>query len=220
MPEATLLEPPVSARPSSGGGPRGGSDGGSGGGGGGRDGALPFGNARLLMALMLIASTMLFSAFVGGLIVLRESAEQWPPPGSPELPLSLGINTLVILASSVALVLAHLAQRKGRARALRGWLAAATAGGCAFLALQWICWSGMLAAGWRAAVNNYLGNFYLLTTAHFAHAAAGTILLLVASAKAFGRRSPAQLALTLDLTAMFWHFVGLVWLVIFALLQP
>jgi cytochrome c oxidase subunit 3 len=215
-------------RPSSGGGARGADDGGDFGRGRGRgdggsdgegDGATPVSNARMLMILALIVSTMLFTGLIGAFIVLRGASESWPPAGSPPLPSGLAFNTLVILASSAALVVAHVAQRRGRLRATRIGLLAATAGAVIFLIVQVRCWREFYAAGVLPSTNVYFGNFYLLTMAHFAHAAIGLLLLLLASAKAVRGYLVEQLALPIDLAAMFWHFVDFAWIAIFLLMR-
>ena len=180
---------------------------------------LPFGNARLLMALALIASTMLFSGVIGGFIVLREGGGDWKSSATPVLPPLLTLNTFICLAASVALIAAHMAQRKGRAGAMRAGLAVAALGAATFLALQGIVWRDLLAAGFRPKSNNFGGNFYLLTALHFAHAAAGLIFVLAALVPALRGRSPAAMSTRLWLAGMAWHFVDVAWLVIFVLLN-
>src|SRR5262249_61600541 len=116
----------------------GGDDGDHGEDGGAPDGAsaLPLSNGRLAMMLALIASTMLFSGLIGAFIVLRGSSPVWPPPGSPPMPSGLWINTVLVVASSVLLVIAHVAQRRGAARTMALTLIAAALAASAFLVLQ------------------------------------------------------------------------------------
>jgi cytochrome c oxidase subunit 3 len=227
-PSSALLEPPAPTRPSAGAGGRGGDAGGRDGGGRGGDGggggepgagALPFSNERLLLLLALIASTMLFTGLIGAFLVLRISSHPWPPPGSPPLPAGLAINTVVIVASSVALAVAHLAQRRGRPRPTRLFLLLATAGAIAFLALQARCWRTLVSAGVVPETDNFAGFFYLLTLAHFAHAAVGLVFLLHASAKAVRGFPARQLALPVDLAALFWHFVDMAWIGIYVVIR-
>ena len=61
--------------------------------------------------------------------------------------------------------------------------------------------------------------FYLLTMAHFAHAAVGLLFLLLASAKSLRGYLVGQLALPIDLAAMFWHFVDFAWIAIYLLMR-
>lgn len=173
-------------------------------------------NARMLMFLLLSASTMLFIGLIGAFLVLRRAAPQWPPAGSPALPDWLGWNTGVILASSVALIVAHVAQRRGRQRAMAVSLVATTLLAFAFLGVQWFGWQELRAAGFLPRTNNYGGNFWLLTTLHFAHVAAGALLLLRASVLALRGYLPMRLASSVEVAALFWHFVDVAWLVIYA----
>jgi len=218
----TLLEPPAAARQGSAGSGNGAR--GRGRGDGGRPGdpgdsnSLPLSNERLLMILALIASTMLFTALVGAFIVLRAASPVWPPGGSLPLKGALALNTAVIVVSSAALVVAHVCQRRGRARGTKLWLLGATAGAVVFLVLQARCWRELLLQGFLPATNNYGASFYLLTITHFVHAAVGLLFLLLASGKALRGYLLPRLSLPIDLAAMFWHFVDFAWLVIFFLL--
>jgi cytochrome c oxidase subunit 3 len=173
----------------------------------------------MLMVLALIVSTMLFTGLIGAFIVLRGSSEQWPPPGAPPLPSGLAVNTAVLVASSLALIAAHVGQRRGRPGLTKLGLALASAGAIAFLILQIRVWREFLLAGVLPGTNIYAGNFYLLTIAHFAHAAVGLLFLLLASGKAFRGYSVERLSLSMDLAAMFWHFVDLAWIVIWLLMR-
>jgi len=221
-PGSLLLDPPATSRPSGGSGARGGGggeDGGRGRGDRGDGSDLPLSSGRLLMVLVLVASTMLFTGLVGAVIVLRASADAWPMPGTPALPEGLGLNTVVLLASSAALAMAHVAQRRGRLAPTRVGLLAATGGAVAFLLLQVRCWNDLLLAGVVPATDNYAGNFYLLTAAHLAHALVGLGFLGWASVRAFRGYLIDRLALPIDLAAMFWHFVDLAWLAIYVLFR-
>jgi heme/copper-type cytochrome/quinol oxidase subunit 3 len=218
---SVLVEPPAEERLSHGGGSRGGIPFGGGGGNGGSngDGALPVGNARMAMVLALIVSTMLFSGMIGALIVLRGAVEVWPPAGTPPLPVQFTVNTFVIVASSVLLVVAHVAQRRGNLKLAKAGLLGTTACGVAFLLLQWSTWHDLIASRFLPKTNNYGGNFYLLTGTHFAHVVAGLLLLLYATTKAVRGTPARRLSTAMDLAAMGWHFVDVAWLVIFALLR-
>ena len=218
---STLLDPPAPARPSLGGGPSGG-DRGHGDGGRGDHGddseddrSLPLSNARMLMILALIASTMLFTGLIGAFIVLRTDPS-WP---RAQFASRLGLNTAVIVASSVALAAAHFAQRRGRLRATRIGLVLATAGAVTFLVLQIRIWHELVLAGIVPSTANRAGLFYLLTSAHFAHAAVGLLFLLIASGKSLRGYSIERLALPVDLAALFWHFVDFAWIVLWLLLR-
>ncbi len=217
-----LLEPPPTApRDGDGKGPthRGG------GGGGGNDGGaqsgagLPVSNSRLLLLLALMASTMLFSGLIGAFIVLRNAAPTWPPAGSPPLPDWLTWNTALIVASSFVLGGAHVAQRRGHAATMKAGLLVATLLALAFLGVQWVGWQQLRADGFLPSSNNYGGNFWLLTTLHFAHASVGTLLLVRASVLALRGYLPVRLATSVEVASVSWHFIDVAWLVIYFVLH-
>jgi cytochrome c oxidase subunit 3 len=200
-----------------------GGDSGGGGGGGGWEGDpgrdQPFSNRRLGMLAVLILSTMFFSGFVGGFIVLRTSALQWPPEGSPPLPGLLRLSTAVLLLSSALLVCAHLASRREDVRWFRRALLGTTLSGLAFLVLQSVAWWQLMRSGFRLSSSNYGGSFYLITWAHGAHVLVGIVLLALLTARAHGSISWNRLRESTDVVAMFWHFVDLLWLALYALLS-
>jgi cytochrome c oxidase subunit 3 len=218
MPDSVLLDPPPVLSDSGSGGRHRGrddfdGDGGRGpGDGSGDPGALPISNARLIVILGLIASTMFFSALVGSLVFLRGSTPVWPPPGTPPLPPLLWVNGVLVVASSATLVLAHVAQRRGRGTALRLWLAATLLLAGGFLALQLHFWHGLEAAGFRMSLNNFAGKYYLLTYAHFAHALAGFVLLLLLTLRTLAGAPAARLSVNFDICAYVWHFVDVAWI--------
>jgi cytochrome c oxidase subunit III len=221
MPDSVLLEPPPALADSgSGGRGRGGDEfDGDDGRSDRPDGSdsLPINNARLLVILLLIASTMLFCGFIFSYVVQRGAQPESATAGLPKVP-SLWPNSLCVLASSLFLVLAHVAQRRGRAGALKLWLLASLGAAIAFLIVQIRLWKGLAAAGFVPSTNNFPGYFFLITLAHFAHAVAGAILILIALLRALGGTPAARLRVGLDVTAFVWHFVGLIWLAIWFVL--
>ncbi len=220
-----LLEPPPlrpagSGRGGEGAPTDGGGDGGRRDGGGARGGGgLPLSNARLLLMLALMASTMLFAGLLGAFVVLRKATVVWPPEGSPALPDWLGWNCALAVASSGLLMVAHVAQRRAAVAAMKGGLVGATLLAIVFLALQWFGWQELRAAGFLPSSNNYGGNFWLLTSLHFAHAAAGMLLLLRASVLALRGYLPERMGTSVEVAAVSWHFIDVAWIVIYLALR-
>jgi cytochrome c oxidase subunit 3 len=170
-------------------------------------------NHRFATLVFLMAGVMLFAGLVGGYLALRYAGPGWPPPGMPPLPKALaGFNTLVLALSSIFLVRALRAERRLDARGLRRGLALACLLGVLFLVLQAVQWSRLFANGLSFAGTTYGTTFYVLTGAHAAHAMAGVVWLLLA---AVGQREPwvsDRRRKSAEICAMYWHFVGLVWL--------
>jgi cytochrome c oxidase subunit 3 len=139
----------------------------------------------------------------------------WPPGGPPRLTLA-GPNTLILLASSVALWWGERGLRRhGRkAQTLIG-LAVALVLGCVFVAVQLLEWK---AKDFGPTTNAYGSFYFTLTGFHLAHVAAGLVTLLVLLIwSALGYFNPERHA-PIAIGAIYWHFVDAVWLVVFATL--
>lgn len=162
--------------------------------------------------VFLMAGVMLFAGLVGAYLVLRFAGPAWPAPGMPALPVRLaGFNTVVILASSLVLKRGIRAMRTLDARGLRRGLLLAALLGSAFLALQAWQWSRLLSGGLSFAGTTYGSTFYVLTGVHAAHALSGVLWLLVI---AWRQRRPwvtDRMQRAIEVCALYWHFVGLVW---------
>jgi cytochrome c oxidase subunit III len=171
--------------------------------------------ARIGMLIFLGSWAMMFGAlfFVYGGVRIR--ADVWPPVELPTLPLGLpALNTLLVAASSVLLVVALRAYRLGRRGAPAAILGAAVLG-AAFLVAQLVVWRQMWSAGLTPATGTYGSVFFGLTWVHAAHVAVGLVALLVLGVRALaGAYTPARY-LSVQLWAMYWHFVGFVWGVLF-----
>jgi cytochrome c oxidase subunit 3 len=167
--------------------------------------------ARLGMTLFLGSWAMLFAGFFFAYGLVRVRAPAWPPLDQPPLPWRLpAANTLVIGASSAALVAAQRRLRAARRGEAGAWLWWAALGGTAFLALQVAFWVGLWRGGLLPSGGPYASVLYGLTALHAAHAAVGALALLALAAAARRVRP-----LVVDLWAMYWHFVGAAWLAIF-----
>lgn len=135
----------------------------------------------------------------------------------PEPPL-LWFNTLVLILASVAYEYSRrLANRGETSKAGAGFLIAGAAT-VAFLVLQLLVWNDLVARGYYAHANPANAFFYVITAVHGLHLLGG----LVAWARAARRLAqaevdPARLAHSVELCAMYWHFLLLVWLGMLAL---
>ena len=171
--------------------------------------------STLGMVMFLASWAMLFAALFFAYAALRARADVWPPPGF-RLPLGLPLaNTTVLLASSLTLALGLRDLRAGRARRLAAWLGLTLALGATFLALQIVVWRSVWQGGLRVDTSVYGSVFYALTVFHALHVLAGlgvlAWLLHGALRGAYGAAKHAPVRIG----AMFWHFVDVVWIVMF-----
>jgi cytochrome c oxidase subunit III len=174
-------------------------------------------DATVGMTILLGAWVMLFAALFLAYGVVRVQANEWPPFGAPRLPLLVpGVNTLLLLASSVAL-------RRGLARAQRGdagplfpATVVATLLGLAFIGAQIASWRSMLVRGLLPSSGVYGSVFYALTGFHALHAAGGVVALaLLAVHTARGRQRERTPVRALRLAALYWDFVAVVWVAMY-----
>lgn len=174
--------------------------------------------ALLGMVIFLASWAMTFASLFLAYGILRARATTWPPEDLPPLPFLVpALNTGVIAASSLAVQLALFFVRKGRLRLLGPSIAAAALLGTVFLALQVGMWSQLYQAGLRMQEGPYASVFYALTCFHALHVAIGVVALLWLCFRAFRGAYTTPRHLPLRLWSLYWHFVGVVWVLMFVL---
>ncbi len=168
-------------------------------------------NATLGMVFFIGSWSMAFGTLFLSFLILRERVGTWPPPGIvlPSLPVATAA-TLVLLASSVAV---HAAVRRGRkgASGFAGLWALGTLLGLGFAAAQSWLWFDLLAAGSGPQSGAYESLFFGLTWVHAAHVALALISLLWIQFGIQTGRYGAHRISTVQNTAVFWHFMDVVW---------
>jgi cytochrome c oxidase subunit 3 len=178
----------------------------------------PIGTGKLGMKILVLALSMLFAASIVGYLVIRSKAPEWPPPGMPRLPNTLWISTFIILLSSLTMQWAVRAARTGRKRGLGAAMVATTVLGVAFLVSQTLNWFTLVAASLTAATNLYGFTFYVLTGLHAAHVIGGVIPLSVVTVRSWQGRYSAAFHPGVEYCAIYWHFLAVVWVVMFTVL--
>ena len=175
---------------------------------------------KIGMVLFLMALGVLFSASMAGYLVVRTRAAAWPPPGSPRLPGGLWISTLILLLSSATIHLAGGFAREGKKGPLRNWLLVTAGLGTAFLVSQILNWSHLVnVQHLPARANLYAFTFYMLSGLHGAHVLGGLVPLGITAARAQQGRYTAADHAGVSYLSMYWHFLDVVWLVMFVVLM-
>jgi cytochrome c oxidase subunit 3 len=171
-------------------------------------------NARLATMFFIGAEVMFFAGLISSYFVLRMGAAQWPPPLQPRLPVLItGLNTIVLLASSVAMVRA-LRDRADRDRLLRG-LAMTGALGMVFLIVQGYEWVRLVGYGLTVTSGAYGVTFYTLIGVHGLHVLGALVWLTIMVAGVRRGRFAAPPAAGLRACGMYWHFVVALWPVLY-----
>jgi cytochrome c oxidase subunit 3 len=173
-----------------------------------------FSNGALGMWLFLASEAMLFGALFSGYALLRTGAEGWPVPSSRlSVPLA-GLNTLVLIASSVTMMRAVRAARDRDARRARMAILLTLGLGVAFLAIKGSEWVGHLRAGELPSIDTFFAIYYTLTGVHALHVVGGVCALgwlLVARSSGGGEAHATRVSLV----GLYWQFVDLIWVVLF-----
>lgn len=131
-----------------------------------------------------------------------------------EIPL-VTFGTAVLLFSSFFVVMALNGAQKGNRRKLIGWLSATVIGGLFFVGMQVYEFYHFAHKGLGYTTNLFSASFYTLTGFHGTHVTLGVIWLATVLVLAIRGKLPPEKAMNLELAALYWHFVDVVWIVIF-----
>jgi len=171
---------------------------------------------KLGLWMFLATVTMLFAAFTSAYIV-RRSGSDWRHVALPSI---LWLNSLVLAASSVAVEIANVRGTRTAWRSSAAAMVMAFALGIVFLAGQVVAWRQMVSAGVYLPTSPHSSFFFMLTGAHAVHViAALAVLGWGAVATLSGARDPRAWTSRMSLCRTFWHYLGGVWLFLFALVS-
>jgi cytochrome c oxidase subunit III len=167
--------------------------------------------------VFLIAEGMIFMGLFTAYLTFRSVAPVWPPDGTPERELLLpGINTIILIASSFVIHNADTAIKKNDVKGLRTWFGITAAMGIVFLLGQLYEYFH-LEFGLRT--NLYASTFYVLTGFHGLHVLFGLVLILAVLARSLkANHYSDQKHFGVEAAEIYWHFVDVIWIVLFLLL--
>jgi len=170
------------------------------------------------MWVFLISEIMLFTGLIGSYIVLRLGSPSWPRPGEILNTPLLGVNTVVLLSSSLTMVLALSAAQQDRRRALKRYLLLTALLGLTFLGIKGYDYAHMWHHGFTISSSLFGSCYYLLTGFHALHVLSGVVLLLyLFTAASRGLFSAANYG-RIEYSGLYWHFIDIVWVILFAIL--
>jgi cytochrome c oxidase subunit 3 len=164
--------------------------------------------------MFLAVITSMFLLF-GTSYQLRASFPDWMAVTEPGI---LWLNTGILLLTSISLQLAVNASRRGAAGPMRNFLFAGAILTLVFLAGQLVAWGQLVEAGLYARANPANAFFYLLTGVHGLHLIGGLWFLGGAAKRAVKSADDEALPLRISLCATYWHYLLLVWALLFYLL--
>jgi heme/copper-type cytochrome/quinol oxidase subunit 3 len=177
--------------------------------------ALGVDNRKLGVWTLLGSEAVFFSALIVTYIVMRGKSVSGPLPHEAlDVPLT-AVNTFVLICSSLTMVTALAAIQRGDARGLRRWLITTGVLGLAFLSGQATEFTMLFQKGLSLSSNLFGATFFTLTGFHGAHVFAGVIWISFVLARTFRGGVTRDNHIAVELVGLYWHFVDLVWIIIF-----
>ena len=175
----------------------------------------PLADRKLLMWLFLASDCMFFAALIGTYLVYNGRSLVGPfPVDILDIPLTT-VSTFVLLMSSFLMVLALHAIRLGNIPQFRLWTFGVAFFGAIFLGFQVYEFRHFVHEGLTLQTNLFGTTFFTLTGTHGVHVTIGVLWLLSLLILSYIRPMTAQDALSVEIAGLYWHFVDIVWIVIF-----
>jgi len=173
---------------------------------------------KLLLLFAIISMIMMFAGLTSAFVVSKSRVD-WLKDF--QLPTAFFYSTVVIIGCSVTFHLAKKAIQKDNQKATTAFLLATLALGILFVILQFLGFGQIVSNGYyfTGAESSITTTFlYIVTVVHLAHLAGGLIALLVIIYKQLKHKYNSTQTLGIELGAMYWHFLDLLWVYLFLFL--
>lgn len=178
----------------------------------------PLADRKLLMWLFLASDCMFFAALIGTYLVYKGRSLVGPyPVDILDIPLTT-LSTFVLLMSSFLMVLSLHAIREGNIPQFRLWTFGVCFFGAIFLGFQVYEFRHFVHEGLTLQTNLFGSTFFTLTGTHGVHVTVGVLWLMSLLIWSYIRPMTPQDALSVEIAGLYWHFVDIVWIVIFTAL--
>ncbi|MDV6170275.1 cytochrome c oxidase subunit 3 [Flavobacterium sp. DG1-102-2] len=175
-------------------------------------------NARSKKMILWFAMVSMFMMFAGltSAYVVSASRPDWL--NDFKLPNAFLISTVVMVASSVTFHMAKVSMKKGERQAVTMWLLITLALGVGFVFTQFYGFGQVIESGYffTGPESTVTTSFvYIVVIVHLAHLFAGLIVLLIVIYNHFKQKYSSSQTLGIELGAMFWHFLDILWVYLF-----
>jgi len=173
---------------------------------------------KLGMWIFLLSEIMFFTALIGSYIILRFShPDAWQAPGKVlNIPVT-AVNTFLLICSSVTMVKAYASIADGNQKMLRLWLVFTVLIGATFVGIQVYEYYHLIEKAFVPSAGLYGSTFYTMTGFHGFHVTMGVICMSFVTWKAFRGAYTATDHRGVEVIGLYWHFVDLVWIILFTI---
>ena len=169
---------------------------------------------RLGVWWLIISEIVIFGGLLASYIMHRIGHPEWAEYASHTNTVAGGVNTFVLLTSSLSAVLAHKAATEGKGPKAAKLLGLTCLGGLTFLCIKAFEWSHEIHQGYTITANAFWSFYYTAAGLHAAHVIAGMVAMAIVANQA---RRNMELQ-RVELVGLYWHFVDIVWIFLFPLL--
>ncbi|MBW8825372.1 MAG: heme-copper oxidase subunit III [Acidobacteria bacterium] len=173
-------------------------------------------NEKLAMWAFLGSECLLFGGLISVFLIYRNKPVGVGPKVSQiyDIPFT-SVSSFVLLMSSLTMVLALAGIQRGDHRRARIWILTTAALGATFVAGQVYEFTSFVREGLGYTTNLQSSAFYTLTGFHGVHVTIGIIMLLSLYTLSLRGNLPTEKAETVEIVGLYWHFVDVVWILIF-----
>jgi heme/copper-type cytochrome/quinol oxidase subunit 3 len=173
---------------------------------------------KLLMWAFLGSDVMFFGAFISTYLVYRGKSLVGPYPSEIlNIPIT-SVSTFVLLMSSLAMVLGLHYVKEGEKNKGTLWILVVVVLGSVFMGFQFVEFREFAHLGLTPRTNIFGTTFFILTGIHGAHVTIGVIWMAFLAYSSHNGALRADNALDLEIAGLYWHFVDIVWIVIFTVI--
>ena len=176
-------------------------------------------NRKLLMWIFLASECLFFGSLISTYLIFKGDSISGPTPAEVlDIPVT-STSTFVLLMSSLTMVLAVFGAQHGRPGLMKAMILATMVLGLAFLGFQVYEFRSFGNEGLNLTTNQFGATFFVLTGFHGTHVGVGVLYLGSLLLGSFRRNGLGEeRALHVDIAGLYWHFVDIVWIVIFTVI--
>ena len=177
--------------------------------------SLGLANDKLAIWALISSECLFFGALISTYLIYVTRTGEGPTPADIfDIPFT-SASTFILLMSSLGMVLALAAIQAGQMRTFRAWTLATALMGSTFLAGQIYEFTVFVEEGFNLTTSPFASSFFVLTGFHGFHVAFGILMLVSLWIASMMGRLPQRLHTTVENIGLYWHFVDIVWIIIF-----